>query len=252
MLLSRPRIHSRSTSRSSIGRFSASFALRPQPERCWKGRRSSWIAHVQGRIEVNPARGIEVSPVKKRKAIALDAAQLHALADAVDPRYRALVLLLGYGGLRIGEACALRVSDVGLDGKVNVDKAVNVVNNRTMAGEPKTDAGRREVFLPEGVRLELTQHVARYCRRDDLGNVDLAGLLFADEEGEWVNRNAFLKYVLKPAAKKVGLDPALRTHDLRHTAASLMGSAGYSLVEAQAELGHTASTMTAHYSHAYD
>jgi hypothetical protein len=46
MLPSRPRIHSRSTSRSSIGRLGASFASRPQPECWWKGRRSSWIAHV--------------------------------------------------------------------------------------------------------------------------------------------------------------------------------------------------------------
>src|SRR6266480_6314858 len=46
MFPSRPRIHSRSTSRSSIGRLGASCGWRPE-RACWrKGRRYSWIAHV--------------------------------------------------------------------------------------------------------------------------------------------------------------------------------------------------------------
>ena len=46
MVHSRPRIHSRSTPRSSIGRLGASCGWRPVLAYWWKGRRSSWIAHV--------------------------------------------------------------------------------------------------------------------------------------------------------------------------------------------------------------
>ena len=40
-------------------------------------------------------------------------------------------------------------------------------------------------------------------------------------------------------------------HDLRHTAASLMGSHGFTMLEAAGQLGHSAVTMTARYSHVF-
>jgi integrase len=48
-------------------------------------------------------------------------AQVAALADAIDPRYRALVLVAAYGGLRWGELVGLRVKRVDLlHGRVTV------------------------------------------------------------------------------------------------------------------------------------
>jgi integrase len=41
-------------------------------------------------------------------------AQVAALADAIDPRYRALVLVAAYGGLRWGELVGLRRQRVDL------------------------------------------------------------------------------------------------------------------------------------------
>ena len=40
--------------------------------------------------------------------------EIHDLADAVDDRYRLMVLLRGYAGLRLGELAALRVSSFGV------------------------------------------------------------------------------------------------------------------------------------------
>ena len=59
----------------------------------------------------NPARGVKLPKRPPRRNVYLTAGQLDTLADE-SGRYRSLVLLLGVGGLRWGEAAALRVGDV--------------------------------------------------------------------------------------------------------------------------------------------
>jgi integrase len=73
-------------------------------------------------------------------------AQVAALADAIGPRYRALVLVAAYGGLRWGELVGLKVKRVDLlHGRVTVAEQVAEVNGRLLPGPPKTEAGRRTV-----------------------------------------------------------------------------------------------------------
>jgi integrase len=72
-------------------------------------------------------------------------AQVQALADALPGRYRALVLVAAYGGLRWAELVGLRVRRVDLlHGRVTVAEQVTEVNGRliqdrrrpTRAGAP--------------------------------------------------------------------------------------------------------------------
>jgi integrase len=51
------------------------------------------------------------------------------------------------------------------------------------------------------------------------------------------------------AAKKAGLCPALRYHDLRHTFASRLALAGVPLLEIKELLGHKTINMTLRYAH---
>ena len=62
-------------------------------------------------LAANPARGVKLPKPSPRRDVYLTADQLQRLADE-SGRYRSLVLLLGVGGLRWGEAAALRVCDV--------------------------------------------------------------------------------------------------------------------------------------------
>lgn len=64
-----------------------------------------------GLLAGNPAAGIKLPPKPEPKQISLTAEQLDALAGEAG-RYRGLILLLGVGGPRFGEAAALRVRDV--------------------------------------------------------------------------------------------------------------------------------------------
>ena len=63
------------------------------------------------RIGSNPAHKVKLPAIVKKPNKYLSADQLHALARE-SGRYMSLVLLLGTGGLRWGEAAGLRVSDV--------------------------------------------------------------------------------------------------------------------------------------------
>ncbi len=62
-------------------------------------------------LAANPARGVKLPKRPPRRNVYLSVEQLNRLADE-SGRYRSLVLLLGVGGLRWGEAAALRVCDV--------------------------------------------------------------------------------------------------------------------------------------------
>ncbi len=64
--------------------------------------------------------------------------------------------------------------------------------------------------------------------------------------------NHFLNYVFHPAVKRAALDPRLQPHDLRHTAATLMASAGFSKLDIQAQLGHARPGVTNLYIHLLD
>jgi integrase len=48
----------------------------------------------------------------ERRFLSVD--EIHDLADAIDSRYRVMVLLGGYAGLRFGELAALRLSSFGV------------------------------------------------------------------------------------------------------------------------------------------
>lgn len=97
----------------------------------------------------NPCRikgaGVERSPERPVATIE----QVYALADAIEPRYRALVLLATFASLRWGELIALRKGDLDLDGSVDVDMAYSEDRGKVILGPPKSDAGKRVVSFPE-------------------------------------------------------------------------------------------------------
>jgi integrase len=90
--------------------------------------------------------------------------EVQRLADAIEPRYRLLVLLAVFGSLRWGELMGLRRSDFDVDaGLVRVERAVSEVGARQIIKKPKTAAGVRVVALPRWLTPELRQHFDSYA-----------------------------------------------------------------------------------------
>src|SRR5690606_13772055 len=122
----------------------------------------------------NPCRikgaGVERSP--ERPTVSIE--QVYALAGAVRPWFRALVLLAAFTGLRWGELVALRRRHLELDGDdpvVRVRASLGEVNGRLVEGPPKSAAGRREVAIPAVIVPELRAHIERWSAPGPDGRV---------------------------------------------------------------------------------
>lgn len=88
-------------------------------------------------------------------------AQINALAAEVPRRYRALVLLAGYYGLRWGDLVELRRHRVDLEARtVAVVEQITEIHGHLRAGAPKSEAGKRVVTMPRFVADALTEHLA--------------------------------------------------------------------------------------------
>jgi len=108
----------------------------------------------------SPCRAVRLPRVEREEMRFLNPAQVATLADVIGSRYRALVLLGAYGGLRIGELAGLRRRGVDLlRGTVDVAEIVVEVRGELYMGPPKTRAGRRIVTLPRSVVEELAEHL---------------------------------------------------------------------------------------------
>ncbi|MCU1428668.1 MAG: site-specific integrase [Actinomycetia bacterium] len=170
--------------------------------------------------------------------------QVLALADAIDERYRALVLLAATGGLRLGELLGLRRSHVDLRAAtVRVEEqATQMMSGERLIGPPKSAAGKRTISLPAIAVEALSSHVERFVQTDDEAYV------FTAPGGAPLDK-ATLYRSWRVARTEVGLDH-VTLHDLRHAGATLAAWTGASTKELMARLGHASPRAALRYQHA--
>jgi integrase len=127
-----------------------------------------------GLIRRNPCRIKGAAQERSPERPILSIGDVYRLADAVGDRYRALVLLAAFGSLRWGEAIALQRADVDLDARtVRIERQLTEVQRVGLVlGQPKSDAGRRIVHLPDAIIPVLREHLEHF------GNAGSSGLVF--------------------------------------------------------------------------
>ena len=196
-------------------------------------------------IRRNPARGRgrRVRERTPQRSYLETAAQIEALLDAAgeldreareDRRHierRAMLATLTFAGLRIGELCSLRWSDVDLDACW------------LRVGESKTDAGRRRVKI----RGALAQELAAV--RDRQASPDIGGYVFPTSRGERQSEDNIRSRVVRPAVVRANenlaaqklppLPERLTPHSLRRTFASVLYAIGEDPGVVMDEMGHT-------------
>jgi len=187
---------------------------------------------------------VPLPKVEREEMRFLTPAEVATLADAIHTRYRALVLVGAYGGLRIGELAGLRRCRVDLlRGTVQVAEIVVEVRGVLHIGPPKTRASRRMVGLPRFVVEELAAHLA--------DATDPEAFVFTAPKGGPLRVTGFRARVWRPATRAAGVD-GLRIHDLRHTAVALWIAAGANPKEVAARAGHASVSFTLdRYGHLY-
>jgi integrase len=186
----------------------------------------------------NPLGGLKPPQVQAKPMRFLTHQELALLAEKIDDRYRALVLVAGYGGLRAGELMALRRHHVDLLRRtISIVEQVQHIDGAHVVSGPKSAAGRRSVSVPRFVADALDAHLR------SLDDQSSEALVFPAPEGGYLVAQNFRKRTWLPAVKAAGLAP-LRLHDLRHTCASLAIAAGADVKVLQRMLGHASAAIT--------
>jgi integrase len=164
------------------------------------------------------------------------------LADAIAPRYRALVLLATFGNMRWGELAGLRRRYLDLDGRrVRVVETVYEFG-QLVNGTLKSEASKRKITLPELIMPELRRHVDIYSAPGP------DGFVFVGVKGGQLRRSNFSKPWVQALAR-AGLPGDLHVHDLRHTGNTLTSEAGASIGELMNRMGHSSTRAASIYLH---
>lgn len=195
-----------------------------------------------GKLNASPCDRVKLPKIERQEMRFIGPDEIAALADAIDARYRALVLLGAYGGLRAGEMFGLRRARLDLlRGTVDVAEIAVEVRGHFFYGPPKTRAGRRTIPLPRFVVDELTTQCAGREPED---------LVFPAPQGGTIRASMFRRRIWTPACVATGQGAVttvnkrehyegLRLHDLRHSAVALWIVAGASAKEIATRAGHT-------------
>lgn len=184
-------------------------------------------------LPANPADGIELPRKPEVEQRYLTHEQLQRLAVA-SGRFRTFVLVLGYCGLRFGEAAALRVGDVNLSSRrIRIRRSVTAVTGQGLVEGPTKNHSARTVPVPKFLAPLIETEVG--------GRVD-DELLFPSRRGGYLTEGE-VRWVFDAAAVAVGVT-GLTPHELRHTCASLAIAAGANVKVLQTLLGHKTATLT--------
>ncbi|MFJ8863850.1 tyrosine-type recombinase/integrase [Streptomyces sp. NPDC102451] len=198
-------------------------------------------------IRRNPCRirGAGSEKAKERPTATVE--QVDALADAMGLRWRLMVYLGAYGPMRPEEQAALRRPDVTLEPlavKIR-DAAPELTTGRRVEGDTKSAAGRRTVFLPAFLYIEVKRHLDWYADKEP------DGLLFVGERGAPFRRSTFGRK-WRRARTKVGLPEGFRFYDLRHTGHTLSTQSGATLKDTMVRAGQSSEKAALIYQHSDD
>lgn len=186
-------------------------------------------------LPANPADGMDLPRLPETEQRYLTHDQLHRVAVA-SGHLRTLVLLLGYCGLRFGEAAALQVADVDVTARrIRVRRSVTYVRKTGLVEGPTKNHSSRTVPVPEFVaRLLATE----------MGDRDGSALVFTSARGGGYLTLGQARYTFQKATAAIDGCDGVRLHDLRHTCASLAISAGANVKVVQRLLGHKTAVLT--------
>lgn len=175
---------------------------------------------------------------------------LLAAAKAEDPRIHAFVLVLAATGMRRGEACALRWSDIDDErGMLTVDEAAITAKAGAIVKSPKTRASIRKVACDEAtlrllqeLRMEQ-QRLAEACG----GQLGPDAFVFSFEPGGVaVPHPDSFSTAMARLRRRAALPKDIHLHSLRHFHSTAVDSV-VSESQKQARLGWSTVHMARHY-----
>ncbi len=209
-------------------------------------------AVADGLIPENPCkiRGAHSLTTGKGKEIPTPH-EVAQLIKTIDEKYKLLVILMSYGGLRFSEATALTKKDLKVIHKagkkhieVQVTKAVTESNGIFTVSDPKSKASKRTIALPAKLNLLVAELVMAVKATSP------NQLLIPAPKGGYL-RNSVFRKALAAACKKAGIFRIrISAHCFRHFAATTFLEAGASIADLQKWLGDNTQSAALGYVHA--
>jgi len=189
-------------------------------------------------ITSNPCHGFVIGTKedlsRKPKIEPLNCSELTVLLKSYSTRrqdHYALVMVLGFAGLRIGEAVALKWEDIHFE-----DRYIHV--QRTFShdtwGTPKNGKDRK---------VDLSRQLATVLKKRKIAMAKDNELIFPSNGSNPINASNFRKRIFYPMLLKAELR-RVRVHDLRHTYASLLIAQTKNLHYVKEQLGHSSIKVT--------
>lgn len=200
-----------------------------------------WAVETR-RIGSNPAQRVKRPRAEHTELVFLDHREVDALATAAEgvtgsESDRALVLFLAYTGVRIGEATALRVSDVDIHAR-----RARIRQTWTVDGDSKRVLGPPKNHERRSVPLTTVVHEAVAPL---LTGQPGDAFVFRAARGGALNDHNWRTRVFTLAAGDADLaGRGLTPHKLRHTAAAAAIAAGADVQVVRTMLGHRDASMT--------
>jgi integrase len=204
--------------------------------------------------ETNPCKGIERNAEAKRRRY-LDGNELVRLTDALnkhpDTQAANVIRMLLLTGARRGEVLGMRWADVDLGAGVWT-KLGSTTKQKTDHVVPLS-APVRQLLVDIRATAERLATKKHRAISDFVFPARVGGGHRVDIKKDWAElcRAANIITTKKTAKGRAVVTHSARIHDLRHTHASVLASAGFSLPMIGALLGHAQASTTQRYSHLY-
>lgn len=210
--------------------------------------RSLGVAVKQGYATFNAAEGLYLPRRESHEAQHYERDELVSILEAAKeeaPRIRLLVTLFATTGIRRGEGCGLRFSDI--DFKAN---EVHICHNRVRGDSkvvvekpPKSKNGLRTITIP----ADLKQLIRKEKKRRTRSGLPALYVL-ANDSGLPYNPDTISKLWRDFLSRHPDIRP-LNLHALRHSQMCAMIELGIAPAVAAARLGDTVATAMTAYSH---
>ena len=160
------------------------------------------------------------------------------LAEMKVDKWRYLATLTALSGMRVGEAIALRVDDIGTD-TISVTKTYDMING--IVTDPKTLTSNREIYMQPELKT-LCREIKRAMLAQDTASGCRSVYLLHNVDGSPLDYFAYNKYLSEVSQRTVGKKAS--SHIMRHTHVALLAEQGVPLDVISRRLGHKDSKIT--------
>lgn len=185
----------------------------------------------EGERPDNPASALDAPKLGKYLPEVLSVEEVLSIIQAAsNPRDYAILQVLYGCGLRVSEACALKISDVFMD-----DMFVKVLGK-----------GSKERLVP--LAPSVADAISSYLSSRPIPDRQCEDILFLNRFGRQLSRVSVFKMV-KACALVSGVDKEISPHTFRHSFATHMIENGADLRAVQEMLGHESILTTEIYTH---